>query len=83
MVEIPWYDRVQAAPKGWNPRAYLAKSRDGTEPSCGRTFADVCRPVTPSSERFVEVDQVWALLDAAAIRELRMTVDHADVYPGG
>jgi hypothetical protein len=28
------------------------------------------------------VDQVWALLDAAAVRERRITVYRASVYPG-
>jgi hypothetical protein len=78
---FPWCDGVEAAPKDGNPPAYLAGSRDGTEPSFGHTFVDVCRP-TPSSERFVEVDQVWALLDAAAVRERRITVYRASVYPG-
>jgi integrase len=38
--------------------------------------------VQPKLRSFLEVDQVWALLDAAAIRERRITLYRASVYPG-
>lgn len=38
--------------------------------------------VQPKLRSFLEVDQVWALLDAAAIRERRIAAYHPHVYPG-
>jgi hypothetical protein len=38
--------------------------------------------VQPKLRSFLEVDQVWALLDAAAIRERRITTYRPEVYPG-
>jgi hypothetical protein len=38
--------------------------------------------VQPKLRSFLEVDQVWALLDAAAIRERRIASYNAYVYPG-
>ena len=38
--------------------------------------------VQPKLRSFLEVDQVWALLDAAAVRERRITIYRASVYPG-
>jgi integrase len=38
--------------------------------------------VQPKLRSFLEVDQVWALLDAAAIREGRIAVYRSYVYPG-
>ena len=38
--------------------------------------------VQPKLRSFLEVDQVWALLDAAAIRERRIAVYRPYVYPG-
>jgi integrase len=37
--------------------------------------------VQPKLRSFLEVDQVWALLDAAAIRERRITLYRASAYP--
>jgi integrase len=38
--------------------------------------------VQPKLRSFLEVDQVWALLDAAAIRERRITIYRKGAYPG-
>jgi integrase len=38
--------------------------------------------VQPKLRSFLEVDQVWALLDAAALRERRIAVYRPYVYPG-
>ena len=40
------------------------------------------RVAKPKLRSFLEVDQVWALLDAAAVRERRITAYRATVYPG-
>lgn len=37
--------------------------------------------VQPRLRSFLEVDQVWALLDAASARERRLAGDHPDAYP--
>jgi integrase len=38
--------------------------------------------VQPKLRSFLEVDQVWALLDAAAVRERRISANRPGIYPG-
>jgi integrase len=38
--------------------------------------------VQPKLRSFLEVDQVWALLDASAVRERRISANRPDIYPG-
>jgi integrase len=39
------------------------------------------RIVRPALRSFLEVDQVWALLDAASARERRLSAHRSDAYP--